>query len=80
VQKITLTGNITVNAFDNPVAGQTVKLIVKQPSSGGPYTLTSSMLFAGGDKTLSTSADAVDVITVFYDGSDYLASLSGGFS
>lgn len=80
VQSITLTGSITLNAFNNPVSGQSLSLIVKQPSSGGPYTLTSTMKFAGGTKTLSTAADAIDVISIVYDGTDYFASLSTNFS
>ena len=55
-------------------------LIVRQPSSGGPYTLTSSMKFAGGTKTLSTTANAYDIISVVYDGTNYYASLSTNFS
>lgn len=80
VQSITLTGSITFNAFANAEAGQTMTLIVKQPSSGGPYTLTSTMNWAGGTKTLSTAADAVDIISVLYDGTNYYASLSTNFS
>ena len=79
VQKATLTGDITINALSNASAGQTVTLILTQPSSGN-YTLTSTMLFAGGDKTLSTASDAVDIMTIFYDGSTYYASLSRGFA
>ena len=80
VQSITLSGNITFSAFGNPEAGQSMTLIVKQPSSGGPYTLTSTMKFAGGTKTLSTAADAIDIISVFYDGTDYWASLATAFA
>lgn len=78
VQKITLTGNITFNAFANPVAGQSLTLIITN-SSGGGLTLTSNMKFAGGSKTLSTGANAIDILTVFYDGSTYYASLGKGF-
>lgn len=81
VQSITLTGSITFNALGGtPSAGQSMTLIIKQPSSGGPYTLTSTMKFAGGTSTLSTAADAIDIMTVFYDGTDYYASLSTNFS
>ena len=80
VQSITLTGSITFNAFNSPAAGQSMTLIIRQPSSGGPYTLTSTMKFAGGTKTLSTTADAYDIMTVFYDGTNYFASLSTNFS
>ena len=80
VQSITLTGAITLNALGSPEAGHSMTLIVRQPSSGGPYTLTSSMKFAGGTKTLSTTANAYDIITVVYDGTNYYASLSLNFS
>ena len=80
VQKITLTGSITLNSLSNVASGDSMTLIVKQPSSGGPYTLSSSMKFAGGSKALSTDANAIDIITIFYDGTDYLASLSTNFS
>jgi len=38
------------------------------------------MLFSGGGKTLSTAANAVDVMTVFYDGTNYYASLTLGYA
>jgi hypothetical protein len=38
------------------------------------------MKFAGGTKTLSTTADAIDIISVLYDGTTYWASLSTNFS
>ena len=80
VQKITLTGSITLNSLSNVASGDSLTLIVKQPSSGGPYTLTSTMKFSGANKTLSTGANEIDIITIFYDGTDYLASLSTNFS
>ena len=80
VQSITLSGSITLNALGTPETGDSMTLIVKQPSSGGPHTLTSSMLFAGGTKTLSTAANAIDIISVLYDGTNYWASLSTNFS
>tara|TARA_R100000951_G_scaffold50160_1_gene42372 strand:+ start:5462 stop:6304 length:843 start_codon:yes stop_codon:yes gene_type:complete len=80
VQTITLTGAITLNAFASPEAGQSMTLIVRQDSGGSGFTLTSSMLFAGGTKTLSTGANAYDVISIVYDGTTYYASLSTNFS
>ena len=79
VQTVTLTGNVTFSAFSNPEAGQTLTLIVKQDATGS-RTLTSTMLFAGGNKTLTTDANAVDIISVFYDGTNYYASLATDFS
>lgn len=79
VQKITLSGNITFNAFANAAAGQSMTLIITQPATGGPYTLTSTMSFAGGNNTLTATNDAIDIMTVFYDGTDYYASLANDF-
>lgn len=79
VQSITLTGSITFNAFANAETGQSMTLIVKQSATGGE-TLTSTMKFAGGAKTLSTAANAIDIITVLYDGTNYYANLVTNFS
>ena len=79
VQTVTLTGNVTFNGFSNAEAGQSLTLIVKQDGTGS-RTLTSSMLFAGADKTLSTAANSVDIISVFYDCTNYYASLAKGFA
>ena len=78
VQQVTLTGAVTFSAFANPIAGQSLTLIVKQDSTGS-RALTSSMKFAGGEKTLTTAADAVDIISVYYDGTNYWASLGKDF-
>jgi hypothetical protein len=76
VQSITLDGNLTLNAFTTPIAGQSLTLIITTGSTG--RTLTSSMLFAGGEKTLSITS-TVDIISIFYDGTTYWASLSKDF-
>jgi hypothetical protein len=80
IQSITLSGNITLNAFATPLAGQTITMIITQPGAGGPYTLTSTMKFAGASKTLSIAANAVDILSVTYDGTNYWASLSKGYA
>lgn len=77
VQTITLNGNLTLNAFTNPIAGQSLTLIINTNGTG--RTLTSSMLFANADKTISTTSTR-DIISVFYDGTNYYASLSKGFA
>ena len=78
VQTVTLTGNVTFNAFSNPESGQSLTLIVKQDGTGSRL-LTSTMKWAGGAKTLSTAANSVDIISVFYDGTNYWASLGTDF-
>lgn len=79
VQTVTLTGNVTFSAFANPVSGQTITLIITQDATGS-RTLTSTMKFAGGSKTLSTAANSIDILTVSYIGTTYYASLSKGFA
>ena len=79
VQKVTLTGNVTFSAFANPVTGQSLTLFVIQDGTGS-RTLTSTMKFSGASKTLSTAANSIDIMTVFYDGTNYYASLAKGFA
>ena len=77
IQKITLNANLTFSAFTSPVAGQSITLIIDTNGTG--RTLTSTMLFAGGNKTMSTT-DTTDVMTVLYDGTNYLANYVTDFS
>lgn len=79
VQTVTLTGNVTFNALGNPEGGQSLTLIIKQDATGN-RTLSSTMLFAGGEKTLSTAGNSIDILSVFYDGTTYYASLAKGFA
>ncbi len=78
VQKITLNAALTINAFTSPVAGQSLTLIIY---GGTAYTsITSTMKFAGGIKTLTGTAGCIDILSVYYDGSTYFASLGKGFA
>jgi hypothetical protein len=78
IQTMTLTGNITLNAITNIQTGQSMTLILTQDATGS-RTLTSTWKYAGGSKTLSTTANTTDIISVFYDGTTYYAVLSKGF-
>lgn len=71
-QSATLTTNWTLNfPTVTPEPGETVFIYVKQPSSGGPYTLTLGSGFEapGGRSTivLSTTNNAKDRIEIFFD-------------
>jgi hypothetical protein len=61
------------------VTASNLTLILTQDATGS-RTLTSTMKFAGGSKTLSTQTSAIDVISIVYDGTNYLAGLSKGFA
>jgi len=79
IQTLTLTGNLTFDAFTSPVTGQSGTFVLTQDGTGN-RTLSSTMKFAGGYKTLSNSAAAIDLMTVFYDGTNYYASLTTGYA
>jgi hypothetical protein len=76
---MTATGNITISSVTNAVAGSSATLIITQDGSGNRL-LTSTMKFAGASKTLSTAAGAIDIISLFYDGTTYYATLSKGYA
>lgn len=73
-----LTGNITLSALSNAVAGTSMTIILTQDGTGNRL-LTSTMKFAGNSKTLSTAANSIDIMGVFYDGTTYYASLTKGY-
>jgi hypothetical protein len=75
---MTLTGNITLNSITNIVSGQSAVLALTQDATGNRL-LTSTMLFAGNVRTLSTAASSTDLISITYIGSTYYASLARGF-
>lgn len=78
VQKVTLNSALTINAFTSPVAGQSLTLIIY---GGTAYTaITSTMKFAGGAKTLTGTAGCIDILSIYYDGTNYFASLGKGFA
>ncbi|CAB4154500.1 hypothetical protein UFOVP647_6 [uncultured Caudovirales phage] len=78
VQTITLNAALTINAFTSPVAGQSITLII---TGGTAYTsITSTMKFAGGVKTLTGTAGCIDILSIYYDGTNYFASLGKGYA
>ena len=81
VKTATLTGNITVNTNNivNMPVGGTITLILTQDGTGS-RTLTSNIKFAGGSKTLSTAAGAIDTISIYNDGTNMLAALVKGYA
>jgi hypothetical protein len=77
VQTGAVTGSITINApITNLAAGESVTLLLY---ATGNYTLTSNLKFVQGTKTISTTAGNVDALTIFYDGTSYIAGLAKYF-
>jgi len=85
IQRITLTGNVNFNGFATEIEGATITLVITQDGTGN-RTFTENldsngrMLFAGGTSTLSTAANAIDIMTITFIGGTYFASLSTNFS
>ena len=78
VQTITLDGNLTFNAFSNPIAGQSLTLIIDTNGTG--RTLTTTMKTPDAtDPTMSTT-DTTDICTVFYDGTNYYMNYVTNFA
>jgi len=77
--RYTANANFTFNGLTNAVAGTSATVIITQDATGSRL-LTSTMKFAGASKTLTTTANAIDIIGVFYDGTTYYASLTKGYA
>lgn len=73
VQSVTITSGLALPVFADAAAGQTVTLIV---TGSGAATGTGAYVFAGGNKTLTT----LSVVSIFYDGTSYYASIATGFA
>jgi len=83
VASVTLAGNRTLDAPSNQVAGATYILIVKQDGTGSRTlnTSASAYKFPGGtEPTLSTGANAVDILSFVSDGSSMFGVAQLNFS
>lgn len=79
-QKLTLTASTTLT-FASPGAGMTAKLKLTQGGTGS-YTVTwPTIKWAGGAApTLSTAVGAIDIVSLYYDGSAYYGTAGIGFA
>ena len=81
---MTLAGN-TEFVITNLGTGQTVTLIITQDGTGsrtasfGTDTST-AVKFAGGTPTLSTTAGAIDIVTIFNDGTNYYGDIGKSYA
>lgn len=75
VQSLTITANTTLS-LTNPTAGGTYLLTLYQDSTGNrSITWPSEVRWANGNDILSTSAASrLDLVTLFYNGTHYIAS------
>jgi hypothetical protein len=84
VHTVTLAEN-TGFVINNLPTGGTVTLIITQ-DGGGSNTATfgtdgsTAVKFAGGTPTLSTAGGAIDVVTIFNDGTNYLGNIAKAYA
>ena len=81
-QVITLTGNITTMSFTAPAGTGNFLLRVVQDGTGGrTITWPASVRWPGGTApTLSAGANAVDIVTFYYNGTNYYGVASLNFA
>jgi hypothetical protein len=79
VHSVTLAHAATF-AISNMVAGQSIMIIVTQDGTGSRTGSFTSVKFPGGAPTLSTGTGDIDVVSVFYDGTNYLGNIAQDFT
>ena len=72
VQTVSITSGLSLPAFSDAATGQTVTLIV---TGSGTASGTAAYKFAGGNTTLTSYS----VVSIFYDGTTYWASIATDF-
>lgn len=79
VHTVTLAHNTTFTISNLPTGGS-VTIIITQDGTGSNTGAFASTKFAGGTPTLSTAANAIDVVTIFNDGSNKIATIAKAFA
>ena len=74
------TGNVTLT-YSNPIAGATYYLKVIQGVTSRTLVYPAIVKWNGATALIPTTTnDAIDLITMFYDGTNYLASYTTNYS
>ena len=79
VHTVTLAHSTTFTISNLPTGG-TVTIIITQDGTGSRTGAFASTKFAGGTPTLSTDANAIDVVTIFNDGTNKIANIAKAFA
>jgi hypothetical protein len=78
--KFTFVSNSRTLSITNAVTGDTGVILVKQ-GTGTTYNLTlpaTSVIIGGGTYTTTTTSNGIDVLGVYYDGTNYYWSIPNG--
>ena len=82
---VTLAGNRNLTFLSTPIAGAYGTLVVKQDGTGGRTltlpSVTNKVLGSSSTTTiaLSTTANAIDIVNFYYDGSNYFWNVGQGY-
>lgn len=76
---VTTTGGITLNSIPNATAGSSYKLIITN-NTAGTNALTSTFKYKGGDKALSLTNGDIDILSIFYDGTNYYGTMDRDYN
>jgi len=79
VHTVTLAHSTTFTISNLPTGGS-VTIIITQDGTGSKTGAFASTKFAGGTPTLSTDANAIDVVTIFNDGTNKIANIAKAFA
>jgi len=79
VHTVTLAHNTTFTISNLPTGGS-VTIIITQDGAGSRTGAFASTKFSGGTPTLSTDANAIDVVTIFNTGSNKIATIAKAFA
>jgi hypothetical protein len=78
-QKVSVTGAVAFT-FTAPTNPGKFTIIIKQDATGHVYSLPTIKWANGVAPTLSTAANAIDILTILYDGTNYYGSFGGAFA
>ena len=77
IHTITLTAPVTLT-FTGAIAQQTITLFLKQDATGSRIVTWPTMKWPSATApTLTTTANKVDIISIYYDGTDYFGFVGG---
>ena len=79
--RVNLDGNKTMASISNFGTGLTMTFVFRQDATGNrTVAWTDTIIWAGGVNTLSTAANAVDVVTIFNDGVSLLGAINKDYN
>lgn len=80
-QAITLTDNVTLSFTDPPAPTNVLIRLIQDGTGGRSVIWPSSVKWSGGSEpTLSSAANAIDLVSLYFDGTDYYGTSGLDFS